>query len=454
MKIINPSTGKPIQTLIEDDRASISKKFLDAKRAFQEFRKVDISKRIEYIKRFQSILRKRIKDLARILTSETGKPIKQSEAEIQSFQNRIDFFIQNIHKELMPKIMRKNKEFEEKISYEPLGVIANISAWNYPYFVGGNVFIAAILCGNSVLYKPSEHSTLTGLEIGRLFEDSDLPDKVFQVVVGQGVVGEVLLDQSIDGLFFTGSYPTGMRIAERISGRMIPMQLELGGKDPAYIHLDVDLEKTARSVAEGVFYNNGQSCCALERLYIHEAVYQPFLEKFIGFVSKFKIGDPFREDTFIGPLARREQISYLEEQIQDALDKKARLLFRAEKVNGEGYYFRPAVLIDTDHSMMIMKNESFGPIVGIQKVNNEQEGMKLMQDTNYGLTASVYSKDKRICETILREMNTGTVYWNTCDRVSPFLPWSGRKNSGIGSTLSLEGIRAFLKPKAWHLCQP
>ena len=454
MKVINPSTGKAIQTLIEDDQKSISRKFLYAKKAFQGFKKMDISERIEYIKRFQNILRKRTKALAKILTSETGKPIKQSELEIQSFQDRIDFFIQNIRKELIPKIMRKNEKFEEKISYEPLGVIANISAWNYPYFVGGNVFIPAILCGNSVLYKPSEHATLTGLEIGKLFEDSGLPDKVFQVVVGEGTAGESLLDQDIDGLFFTGAYSTGRQIAEKISGRMIPIQLELGGKDPAYIHWDVDLEETVKSVAGGVFYNNGQSCCALERLYIHETLYQAFLEKFIGLVSKFKIGDPFREDTLIGPLARKEQISFLEEQIQDALDKKARLLFRSEKINEEGYYFRPAVLADTDHSMMIMKDESFGPIIGIQKVSSEQEALELMQDTNYGLTASVYSKDRHICEVILEKMNTGTVYWNTCDRVSPFLPWSGRKNSGIGSTLSLEGIRAFLRPKAWQLCQP
>jgi acyl-CoA reductase-like NAD-dependent aldehyde dehydrogenase len=336
--------------------------------------------------------------------------------------------------------------------YEPLGVIANISAWNYPYLVGVNVFIPALIGGNAVLYKPSEYSTLTGLHIQRMLYRSGVPAAVFQVIAGKGVAGEWLLELPLDGYFFTGSYRTGRHIAEKAAPRLVPCQLELGGKDPLYVMDDVeDIDKVAAAALEGVVYNNGQSCCAVERIYVQEGVYDAFVGAYVQQLKKMVVGDPLDPATEIGPLSRVAQLEFLREQIGDAVAKGAKLLHGGQRVEGKGYFLQPAVLVDVNHSMRLMKEESFGPVVGIQKVKDDAEAAGLMADTEYGLTAAVYSANYERAEQVMKQLNTGTVYWNCCDRVSASLPWSGRKHSGLGSTLSYQGIRAFVQPKAYHM---
>jgi len=314
-----------------------------------------------------------------------------------------------------------------------------------------NVFIPALIGGNAVLYKPSEYSTLTGLNIAEMLWQAGVPREVFQVIIGGKEAGEALLELPLDGYFFTGSYATGKYIAERVAGKLVPVGLELGGKDPMYVCDDVDVAAAAASGVEGAFYNNGQSCCAVERIYVHERIHDAFIQAFVAETAKLKIGDPMEEDTFIGPLTRPQQIQVLEEQVNDAVQKGAKLLLGGKRMAGNGYYFEPTVLTEVDHRMKVMMEESFGPIIGIQRVKNDEEAIALMRDTPYGLTASVYTNDAERADRILREMNTGTVYWNCCDRVSPNVPWSGRGHSGLGSTLSHAGIRAFVKPKAYHL---
>jgi acyl-CoA reductase-like NAD-dependent aldehyde dehydrogenase len=341
---------------------------------------------------------------------------------------------------------------QEKISYEPLGVVCNISAWNYPYLVGVNVFIPALLGGNAVMYKPSEYATLTGLQIEKLLKEAGVPDDVFQVAIGRGEVGELLLDLPFDGYYFTGSHKTGKCIYERVAPKMVPCQCELGGKDPLYVADDVmDIKSVAAATADGAFYNNGQSCCAVERIYVHEKVYDQYIDEFIKEVRGFKIGAPTDEGIYIGPLSRKEQASVLLQQVEDAVSKGATILTGGKQSESRAYYFEPTVLTNVNHQMQVMKEESFGPIIGIMKVANDEEAIRLMNDTDYGLTASVYSCSQERAENILREVNTGTGYWNCCDRVSAALPWSGRKASGFGSTLSYAGLRAFVKPKAYHL---
>jgi len=333
-------------------------------------------------------------------------------------------------------------------------VVANISAWNYPYFVGSNVFLPALLAGNTVLYKPSEFSSLTGLKIESLFKEAGLPDGVFQTVIGGGKTGGLLLDQAIDGVFFTGSYATGRKIAENVASRMIKVQLELGGKDPTYVCDDVDPKASAEGLADGAFYNAGQSCCSVERIYVHQKIYNEFIDAFVETVKGFKVGDPLDESTYIGPLTRKAQISVLDTQVKDALSKGAKVLVGGKGIRGKGAFYEPTVIVDVNHEMSVMKEESFGPIIGIQKVSGDEEALELMNDTYYGLTSGVYSKNLKRAEDIMLKLNSGTVYWNCCDRVSPPLPWSGRGHSGIGSTLSTIGIDTFLKPKAWHLRKP
>jgi len=233
---------------------------------------------------------------------------------------------------------------------------------------------------------------------------------------------------------------------------MVPCQCELGGKDPLYVTDDIsNIPVVAASTADGAFYNNGQSCCAVERIYVHEKIYNYYLDEFVKEVNSWKIGIPTEDRVYIGPLSRKDQLAYLEDQIAEALQKGATIITGGKRLNRKGSFFEPTILINVTHNMKIMKEESFGPVIGIMKVKSDDEAIELMQDTEYGLTASVYSSDKSRAEKILKKINTGTGYWNCCDRVSAALPWSGRKHSGIGITLSSAGLRAFVKPKAWHL---
>jgi acyl-CoA reductase-like NAD-dependent aldehyde dehydrogenase len=349
-------------------------------------------------------------------------------------------------------MMTDENGMQEKITYEPLGVIANISAWNYPYLVGVNVIIPALLGGNSVMYKPSEFATLTGLEIERLLKEAGVPKNVFQVAVGGGNIGSILLDLPFNGYFFTGSYKTGKYIYEKVASKMVPCQCELGGKDPLYVADDVsDIKSVAASTADGAFYNNGQSCCAVERIYVHEKIYDKYVDEFIKEVSSFKKGLPTEDGVYIGPLTRKAQLETVQQQIKDAQDKGAKILTGGKKFEGKGFYLEPTVITNVNHEMQVMKEESFGPVIGIMKVSSDEEAVKLMKDTEFGLTASVYSSDKNRAEKILKQVDAGTGYWNCCDRVSAALPWSGRKHSGFGATLSHAGLRAFVKPKAYHL---
>ncbi|MEK6579149.1 MAG: aldehyde dehydrogenase family protein, partial [Bdellovibrionota bacterium] len=373
--------------------------------------------------------------------------------ELSALSGRIDFFLENTEKEIAPENIWSDagQKMNEKITYEPLGVIANISAWNYPYFVGSNVFVPALLTGNAVLYKPSEFSTLTGLAIAELLHEAGVPKEVFQTVIGTGAVGAELLRQPVGGVYFTGSFGTGKKIAEGVAPRMIRLQLELGGKDPAYICEDVEIKSAAESTADGAFYNTGQSCCSVERIYVHEKIYDAFVESFLNTVKTFVLGDPMDDKTYIGAITRKPHLEFLEKQVADAKGKGAKLLCGGRRVQRKGYYFEPTVFSNVTHEMELMREETFGPLIGIQKVRSDQEATELMNDTLYGLTAGVYTRDQDRAKCILTEVNAGTAYWNCCDRVSSRLPWSGRKHSGIGSTLSHIGIQAFVQPKGWHL---
>ncbi|MFT3679331.1 MAG: aldehyde dehydrogenase family protein [Ferruginibacter sp.] len=452
MVIINPATEEIITTVNEDDAATIQQKFEQAKQAQQEWRKLDVTARISIFEKFYMLLDEHKDELAATLTSEVGKPIQQSYNEINGARARIKFFIDNTAKWLAEEWVTTEGSTKEKIVYEPLGVIANISAWNYPYLVGVNVFIPALLGGNAVLYKPSEYSTLTGLHIQKLLYAAGIPENCFRLIIGKGNVGECLLQLPLNGYFFTGSYKTGKYIAERVASKLVPCQLELGGKDPLYVMDDVeDINKTAAAVLEGVVYNSGQSCCAVERVYVHEKVFDVFVDSYVQQCKQLKIGDPADKSTDIGPLTRKEQQLVLTAQINDAVEKGATILCGGKIPGQKGFYIEPTVLINVNHEMQLMKDESFGPVTGIQKVKDDTEAVLLMLDTEYGLTAAVYSKDLKRAEAVMHQMNTGTVYWNCCDRVSAALPWSGRNHSGLGSTLSYQGIRAFVQPKAYHI---
>jgi acyl-CoA reductase-like NAD-dependent aldehyde dehydrogenase len=453
LAIINPATGSVLLRVAADGPREVAERYASARAAQPRWAAMPIRKRIACIERFREQVTVRTETLAQTLTQEVGKPIRQSRNELKGLIARLDFFIAE-----SARALREEKVFadaaqklDERITHEPLGVVANISAWNYPYFVGSNVFIPALVAGNAVLYKPSEFATLTGRHIADLLHAAGVPEDVFVPVIGAGPTGAALLRQPIDGVFFTGSYATGAAIAAAAGKRMIKVQLELGGKDPVYVGDDVDVQATAAAIADGAFYNTGQSCCSVERVYVHEAIHDAFVDAFVAEVKSYRVGDPMDEATYIGAITRRAQLDVLRRQVADARRKGASVLTGGSAIKRKGNWFAPTVLTDVDHSMLVMREESFGPIIGIQAVADDAAAVELMNDTDYGLTAGVYTSDAARARRILSRVHAGSVYWNCCDRVSPRLPWSGVKHSGMGLTLGTMGIQTFTRPKAWHL---
>ncbi|MCS6981090.1 MAG: aldehyde dehydrogenase family protein [Flavobacteriales bacterium] len=453
IECINPATGQVWDTLKIPSAVEIEIMAAKAREAFQDWSVTPLAFRKQIVARFGELVQENLEHLAQLLTKETGKPITQSRREIRQADRRIRFFLDIADRYLAPEVAYEDEKVREEIAYEPLGLIVNISAWNYPYNIGYNVFIPALLAGNVVLYKPSEYTPHTGLEFQDLFRSAGLPPHVFTTIIGNGQTGAYLTERiPADGYFFTGSHATGMKILEQCRKRTVPIQLELGGKDPAYVANDVkDLRKVAAALADGAFYNNGQSCCAVERIYVHTEVYTDFLKHFVQEVKGFILGDPRNESTYIGPLTRAAQLDILERQVADALSKGARLLLGGKRIPREGNWFEPTVLADCSHQMEVMKEESFGPIIGIMGVKDDEEAINLMNDTPYGLTAAVYSSNPDRARRIMEKLNTGTVYFNMCDRVSPYVPWSGRGHSGLGLTLSYHGLRAFTRTKSYQL---
>ena len=458
LDIHNPATGQLIASLPADAAASVATNADAARAAQPAWAALPIEARLACIRRFRAGLVAECDALAVTLTQEMGKPVSQARNEINGLLGRIDFFLEQTEAAVADEEVFDGTGMRDKISHIALGVVANISAWNYPYFVGCNVIVPALLTGNAVLYKPSEHATLTGLNITRLLHGAGVPADVMQCLVGAGAVGAALLDQRIDGMFFTGSHATGQRIAVALAPRLVKLQLELGGKDPTYVREDADPKAAAESLADGAMYNTGQSCCSVERIYVHDSIHDTFVQHFLATVASFKTGDPLAADTYVGAITRAPQLAVLEAQVADAVAKGATLhgggKLSGKRRPGPGNWFEPAVLTGVNHTMDLMREESFGPIIGIQKVSSDAEAVALMNDTRYGLTAGIYTKDEAVARALLSQVNAGSVYWNCCDRVSPRLPWSGHGDSGLGLTLSTHGIQAFTRPKAWHLRSP
>ncbi|MCO4753482.1 MAG: aldehyde dehydrogenase family protein [Bacteriovoracaceae bacterium] len=450
MSANGPATEDLIKEVEFTHTNALMEKYIEAHSAQSKWKRIPLESRIECIKDFAALLLENKEELSTELTLEVGKPITQSISEIEGAASKCDFFILNSEDLLKRQKLNQDGATEEIIDYDPLGVIGHISAWNYPYLVGINIFVPALIAGNAVLYKPSEHCPKVGDSIARLLWQAGVPKEVFQVLHGDHKCGQAMLHLPLDGYFFTGSNAVGKKIASAVAPKLVPMILELGGKDPLYVTNDLsNVDNAAEQALDGAFYNNGQSCCSVERIYVHEDIYHEFRDKFIQKVSELSIGDPLNPCTYIGKVTRKAHMSYLEEQIQDALSKGAKLECGGKRIDED--YFEPTVLTNVTHDMKLMQEETFGPVIGIQKVISDAQAIELMNDTEYGLTSSVFCSDRLRGERILKEINSGTGYLNCADRVSSYLPWAGRKGSGLGCALSKHGLYAFCAPKGYHL---
>jgi acyl-CoA reductase-like NAD-dependent aldehyde dehydrogenase/uncharacterized protein YceH (UPF0502 family) len=451
LEVRDPATGEVLRSVAITEDGEITQKVARARAAQPAWAARPYADRAAALRAFRDLLAAEAEECARITTSEVGKPITQSRNETSAVLERIEWNIEHAREVVGERTVTMDDSLVERITYEPVGVVAHISAWNYPYFVALNSIVPALLMGNAVCYKPSEHATLTGLRLVDLLHRAGVPVDVMHAIVGGGPTGAALVDADIDLVCFTGSYATGRRVAAAAAERLLRVQLELGGKDPAYVCDDVDAEEAALAIAEGAFYNGGQSCSATERVYVHEAVWELFVAALVDVVSAYRVGDPSDDATDVGPLARAEQIPLLEAQLADAQGRGGKVLCGGTRIDRPGSWFAPTVVVDVPDTAALMRDESFGPVIGVARVQDDADATARMDDTEFGLGAAVFTSDRSRAERILGALDVGNAYWNTADRSCVRLPWAGRRHSGLGTSMSESGVRAFVREKAWHL---
>ena len=454
LRLLNPATGQLVREVPETDSSQVAAAFTRAGRAQRPWAALGLERRCQVLRTFRDLVIGEVPRLAELLVADMGKPISQARGEVGRVRERLDFFLANLAAATRDQVVFDEGGMEERLVHEPLGVVANISAWNYPWFVGINVIAPALLCGNALLYKPSEHATATGLAIIALLHRAGVPADAAIALPGGKTTGAALAATPVDGLFFTGSHAVGMKIAQVAGSRLGRVQLELGGKDAVYVADDVDVAAAAESTADGSFYNAGQSCCAIERLFVSRGIYDQFVAAFLEQVARLRMGDPMDPATTIGPLAFDGQRAVLERQIAQAVERGAIIACGGRRDPGPGWFFQPTVLLQVDAQMAVMREETFGPVIGIMAVDSDAQAVQLINDSSYGLTAGIYTRERARAQALLAAVDTGTAYWNCCDRVSPRLPWTGRRGSGLGATLGQAGILAMTKPKAYHLRSP
>ena len=453
LSLENPATNEVFNTLTMPDDEELRAMLARARQAFEKWRRSPVSQRIEITHRFVDEMLRRQDDIAREITLQMGKPIKQARAEVVTMAERARYLAAIAAQALADEVLPAKEGFFRKIAHEPHGVVLDIAAWNYPLLIAINIVATAILAGNAVLLKHSSLTPLCAMRMAEAYAAAGLPEGVLQAVTADRTSGDYLVKSpEIDAVFFTGSVAGGYEVYQKAAAGLKPAGLELGGKDPAYVRSDADIAFTVPNVADGAFYNCGQSCCAVERIYVHKKIYDEFLESFLKEVQSYRLGDPLSEETYLGPLAQKKQIGVLEEQIDEAVRRGAKVVLggKVTYVGGRGNYFEPTVLVDVTNDMRVMQEESFGPIIGILPVAGDEEAVRLMNDSRYGLTASIWSRDQEAALQLAAQIQAGTVYLNRCDYLDPALPWTGYKESGLGCSLSHHGFREVTKMKSYH----
>ncbi|TMI10615.1 MAG: aldehyde dehydrogenase family protein [Betaproteobacteria bacterium] len=387
------------------------------------------------------------------LTWQIGRPIAQSPGEIRGgFHERVKYMSGIAEETLADLAVEKKAGFQRFIRREPLGVVLVLAPWNYPWLTSVNAVVAALLAGNTIVLKMAQQTPLVAERYRQAFAAAGLPDGVFQFLhIDHESAARVIADPRIGFVAFTGSVGGGHAVQRAAAGRFVATGLELGGKDPAYVRADAPLQATIENLVDGAYFNSGQSCCAVERIYVHRAVFKPFVEGFVELARQYRLGNPLERQTTLGPLVRTDAANSVRAQIRDALNKGAKALLDP-KADREGTpYLAPQVLVDVDHGMALMTEETFGPVVGIMAVATDEEAVGLMNDSRYGLTASIWTADAQAAIRIGDRVETGTWFMNRCDYLDPALAWTGVKDSGRGCTLSRLGLESFTRPKSFHL---
>jgi len=414
-----------------------------------------LSSRKDYCSKAVAALIANKEPIAEALCWQMGRPIRYAEGEVNSFADRANYMI-SIAEEVLAPIETSEKEgFSRYITQEPVGVVLVIAPWNYPLHTPINAIIPALLAGNSVILKHSSQTPLCAEQIFAAFETAGIPEGVFQYLHMSHENTEMAIQShEIGAVAFTGSVPAGIKVEQAAAGRFIGIGLELGGKDPAYVREDADIDYAVECTVDGAFFNSGQSCCGIERIYAHAAIYDDYVAKFIALAKGYKLGRSDDPKTTLGPLVRPYSADFVRDQIAEALEQGAKAHIDASdfSLDAEGSaYMAPQVLTNVDHNMRIMTEESFGPVVGIMKVESDEEAVRLMNDSEFGLSASIFANDIDQAVELGKQIETGTFFVNRCDFLDPELAWTGVKKTGRGCTLSKKGFDNFTRLKSFHI---
>jgi acyl-CoA reductase-like NAD-dependent aldehyde dehydrogenase len=424
-----------------------------AKAAQAEWAETPIAERGKYLLAFLEALLAMNDEIVPELAWQMGRPTRYG-GEKGGVEERTRYMVALAEKALAPFVPEDRPGFRRYLKKEPLGVVFVIAPWNYPYLTAVNSIVPALMAGNAVILKHAAQTLLVGERFAKAFERAGLPKGVFQNIVLNHAQTEKLLGSGkIDHVNFTGSVAGGRAIEKAAAGTFMTLGLELGGKDPAYVLPDVKLDHAVANLVDGAFYNSGQCCCGIERVYVHEKVYDEFVEGFIAETKNYVVGNPLDQATTMGPMAQARFADFIREQTAEALRKgaAAHIGMKVDNDREGSPYLAPEVLTNVDHQMSVMREESFGPIVGIMKVRNDEEAIALMNDSPYGLTASIWTADTDRAAAIGDRIETGTVFMNRCDYVDPGLVWTGVKETGKGGAMSVVGYENLTRPKSYHL---
>lgn len=425
-------------------------------RAFDAWKRVPLEERAAICRRMVDWMVERADDIGAEITRQMGRPIAHSPFEIRrGFQERALHMIDIAADALADVEAAPMPGFRRFIRHEPLGLVFVIAPWNYPYLTSVNAIVPALVAGNTVLLKVSQQTPLVATRYAEAFAHAGLPEGVFQYVqTDHDTVSRIIADPRVAFVSFTGSVDGGHAVQRAAAARFIGANLELGGKDPAYVRADASLEAAVENLVDGAFFNAGQSCCAVERIYVHEDLFPRFVDAFVDLTRQYRLGDPLLPDTTLGPMVRASAAEAVREQVREAIRRGAKSLIdpREFPADREGTpYMAPQVLVDVNHGMRIMTDETFGPAVGIMAVKNDDEAVALMNDSRYGLTASIWTADVDAALRIGDGVDTGTWFQNRCDYLDPALAWTGVRDSGRGCSLSRLGYAALTRPKSFHL---
>ena len=454
-KTISPVDGSTVFERSLDGPDEIERTLAAASTASESWRRIALDERCTMVRRFVELAVHDTDAVAQELTMQMGRPIRDGGGEAGGWLLRGRTMIDLAPEALADIELEARDGFTRFIRREPLGVVFVVAPWNYPWLTAVNALVPALVAGNTVVLKHSEQTPLVAERIGRAAKEAGLPDGVLQVLyLNHDGVADVIGDPRIAFVAFTGSVEGGHAIQQAASKRFIGAALELGGKDPAYVCSDADVARTAANLVDGSFYNAGQSCCGIERIYVHQDVYDSFLEAFTSMANELQLGDPRDSSTTLGPVVRIRNAEGIQAQIDEAIAAGARTVLDSNHFEAAKRglpYMAPQALVDVDHSMRIMSEETFGPAVGIMKVQDDAEAVAMMNDSRYGLTASVWTSDLEHAQQIGTGVETGTWFMNRCDYLDPELAWVGVKDSGRGCSLSTLGYAQLTRPKSFHL---